>query len=228
MEVTVKTFFVRFLAFIGSLFLAMTAVPAALAQSATSPGSLIGQQADTLSAESPHETALDPSEGLPPLHSLPNDQASPFADWGIPTPPGAENYRPNQVAEEALTLRGVEEWHPTPNPNNEVLPGKMRSDREPVPEPFTKADGDTAEIHEALPGGTAPRSLGARSGCSVYWPSWFKVCGAIKTKYDSIGGPTSFLNFPKSAELTNPDGIGKDLSFSTVTFIGIRKQVLIP
>jgi hypothetical protein len=39
------------------------------------------------------------------------------------------------------------------------------------------------------------------------------VCGAIKDKYNSLGGPSSFLLWPSSAELTNPDGVGKRTQF---------------
>ena len=37
----------------------------------------------------------------------------PFAQWGIPTPPGAEDYVVNQATEEELNPQGLEEWHPT-------------------------------------------------------------------------------------------------------------------
>jgi len=84
----------------------------------------------------------------------------------------------------------------------------MRSDREEIPEPFTKADADKAETMEA-------RLSTARvtAGCQVYWPSPFEVCGAIRDKYNSLGGPGSFLSFPTTAELTNPGNTGKRTQF---------------
>jgi len=84
----------------------------------------------------------------------------------------------------------------------------MRSDREEIPEPFTKADADKAETMEA-------RISTARltAGCQVYWPSPYEVCGAIKDKYNSLGGPSSFLLWPTSAELTNPNNSGKRTQF---------------
>lgn len=35
---------------------------------------------------------------------------------------------------------------PTENPNDTVVPGEMRSDREEIPEGYTKDDADKAEI----------------------------------------------------------------------------------
>lgn len=49
----------------------------------------------------------------------------------------------------------------------------------------------------------------AGEDCSVYWPAPYYVCGAIRDKYDSLGGPNSFLLWPTTEELTNPDGTGK-------------------
>lgn len=137
----------------------------------------------------------------------------PFAQWDIPTPPGAEWYEVNQATEDELNPQGLAEWHPTSDPKNKLVPGQMRSDMEDIPAGVSKVEADQAEIREAqLASPTAP-TLNARQGCGVYWPTSFEVCGLIKEKYDSIGGPTSFLLLPKSNELTNPDGIGKRSEF---------------
>ena len=50
-------------------------------------------------------------------------------------------------------------------------------------------------------------------GCQVYPPSSYEVCGAIRDKYNELGGPTSFLLWPTTNELTNPDGYGKRTVF---------------
>ncbi|WP_235840653.1 LGFP repeat-containing protein [Corynebacterium liangguodongii] len=142
-----------------------------------------------------------------------SEARGPFAVWGLPTPPGAEDYQVNQASDEELNPQGLESWHPTPYPNAEITEGRMRSDREKVPEGFSKADADKAEVTEARLSPSGASRLQARQECGVYWPSWFEVCGAIKSKYDSIGGPSSFLNLPKSNELTNPDGVGKRSEF---------------
>jgi uncharacterized protein with LGFP repeats len=84
----------------------------------------------------------------------------------------------------------------------------MRSDCEQIPAPFTKADADRAETMEAR----AQQSRVA-AGCQVYWPAPYEVCGAIKDKYNQMGGPNSFLLFPKSNELTNPGNTGKRTEF---------------
>ncbi|MTK32173.1 hypothetical protein GL305_19980 [Nocardia seriolae] len=109
----------------------------------------------------------------------------------------------------------------------------MRSDCEEIPGGFSKDDADKAETMEAelhsngghRPGGSSPR--GGRSvpiaparqpaadaaDCSVYWPAPYYVCGAIRDKYDSLGGPNSFLLWPTSDELVNPDGVGRRSTF---------------
>ena len=117
------------------------------------------------------------------------------------------------------------EWTPTENPNSTIVPGKMRSDRQELPEGFTKEDADKAEIAEAKlqasassrSRSTATTALGAAAptDCMVYWPAWqYSVCGLIRVKYDSLGGPNSFLLWPTSNELTNPDGYGKRSVFT--------------
>ncbi|WP_425456353.1 LGFP repeat-containing protein, partial [Corynebacterium tapiri] len=89
----------------------------------------------------------------------------------------------------------------------------MRSDKEPIPAGISKAEADKAEVREAKLTNPEAPTLNARPGCGVYWPTWFEVCGAIKNKYDQIGGPLSFLLLPKSNELTNPDGVGRRSEF---------------
>ncbi|MFD3430548.1 LGFP repeat-containing protein [Nocardia fluminea] len=83
----------------------------------------------------------------------------------------------------------------------------MRSDREEVPGGFSKADADKAETMEARVQREATAL--AAPGCQVYWPAPYEVCGAIKDKYNELGGPSSFLLWPASNELTQPDGVGK-------------------
>lgn len=92
----------------------------------------------------------------------------------------------------------------------------MRSDREELPEGFTKEEADLAEIREyelqqrqsAVARGPAPGP-----GCQQYWPSDKWVCGAIRDKYNSLGAQFSFLLWPTSDELTSPDGHGKFNTF---------------
>jgi len=92
----------------------------------------------------------------------------------------------------------------------------MRSDREELPEGFTKEEADQAETREyelqqrqsAVARGPAPGP-----GCQQYWPSDKWVCGAIRDKYNSLGAQFSFLLWPTSDELTSPDGHGKFTTF---------------
>ncbi len=49
--------------------------------------------------------------------------------------------------------------------------------------------------------------------CQTFPPAPYSVCGAILDKYNELGGPNSFLLYPTSDELTNPDGVGKRSTF---------------
>ncbi|WP_308116093.1 LGFP repeat-containing protein [Rhodococcoides corynebacterioides] len=91
---------------------------------------------------------------------------------------------------------------------NSREPGQMRSDREEVPAPFTKEDADRAEIAEAR-----LRTSRSAVACQVYWPSWFNVCGEIRDKYNSLGGPGSFLSYPSSGNIVNPGNTGERVTF---------------
>ncbi|MEX3504311.1 hypothetical protein [Corynebacterium sp. LK2510] len=189
-----------------SIIVLMAAHPTvATAQTASSGSSL----RDGVSPPETNETHSIPDTLEGPAVNI----EGPFAEWGIPTPPGAEGYEVNQVTQDELNPQGLDEWHPTNDPQSEIVPGQMRSDKEEVPAGTIKADADQAEIKEAKLTNPDTPTLNARPGCGVYWPAPFEVCGAIKNLYDSLGGPTSFLLLPKSNELTNPDGVGKRSEF---------------
>lgn len=77
-----------------------------------------------------------------------------------------------------------------------------------APAATTTLDSDAASAPQALAATAA-----AAAGCQVYPPTPFQVCGAIRDKYNQMGGPTSFLLLPKSNELTNPGNTGKRSEF---------------
>lgn len=95
----------------------------------------------------------------------------------------------------------------------------MRSDREEIPEGYTKEDADKAEIAEAqalkkrsLQRGVS--ALAAPTDCMTYWPAWtVQVCGEIRVKYDSLGGSLSFLSLPTANDVANPDNYGRRQTF---------------
>ncbi|MGF0320523.1 LGFP repeat-containing protein [Nocardia fluminea] len=111
-----------------------------------------------------------------------------------------------------------EKWAPTKNPNRKVTPGKMRSDCEEIPGGFTKEQADKAETMEAavqsVDSAEGGPTVMVAPGCQVYWPAPYEVCGAIRDKYNELGGPNSFLLWPTSNELTNPDGVGRRNTFT--------------
>lgn len=111
------------------------------------------------------------------------------------------------------------------DPQPEINPGKMRSDRIPLPEGITKEEADKAEVQEAgergitTPGSQPMMRTLTADNCRTYWPTTHQVCGAIRAKYESMAvtwagqTPISFLGLPRSGELTNPDGVGKRTQF---------------
>lgn len=99
------------------------------------------------------------------------------------------------------------QWVPTENPQPLVIDGQMRSDRDEIPAGFSKQQADQAELQEAQEQAAA-RSRSGGSHCSTYWPSPFRVCGAIRAQYEQMGGPRSFLTWPRADETVNPDGVG--------------------
>ncbi|WP_273352963.1 LGFP repeat-containing protein [Corynebacterium resistens] len=134
--------------------------------------------------------------------------------------PGRENLEPSEPGFDDNTVDNQTgaNWHPTVNPKDEITPGQMRSDKEEIPGGFTKEQANQAEIQEAKEQASQTRSgiqtLAAVNTCRTYWPSPYKVCGKIREKYDSLGGPQSFLTWPKSNELTVPDGVGRRNEFA--------------
>lgn len=203
----------KLLAFVSASLLISATPGIAVAQSSLLGSSIRDEQQSKIQAS---ETPSADNDFYPSDHrdtTSPQVVDGPFAQWGIPTSPGAEGYEVNQATNDELNPQGLKEWHPTTNPNSEVIPGQMRSDREEIPAGIDKNEADKAEIREAQLTNPDTPTLNARPGCKVYWPSTFEVCGLIKEKYDKVGGPTSFLLLPKSNELTNPDGIGKRSEF---------------
>ena len=127
----------------------------------------------------------------------------------MPAEPAADE--PVAPTDESLSSKTAEpdpDYSPTENPHATIVPGQMRSDREEIPAGATKEMADLAETMEAK------KMLSrAAPGCQNYWPFPYDVCGAIKDKYNALGGPGSFLSYPNSPEYTNPDGFGKRTQF---------------
>lgn len=159
---------------------------------------------------SPPVTAAQEPEPAPPTE----DTLAPVPAEMIPAAPAADQpIAPDDPELSSKTAGPDLDWAPTENPNATLVPGQMRSDREEIPAPFTKEDADKAEMMEAQERSTLSRMSIAAVTCQTYWPSPFQVCGAIRDKYNSLGGPASFLTYPTSGNITNPDGIGQRVTF---------------
>ncbi|MCS4255976.1 uncharacterized protein with LGFP repeats [Rhodococcus erythropolis] len=72
--------------------------------------------------------------------------------------------------------------------------------------------GTGTSLAQPLPP-VAEAPISTNADCQTYWPSPYQVCGPIRDLYASLGGPTGALGFPKSAEVLDPDGIGKQSEF---------------
>ncbi|MEJ5997671.1 LGFP repeat-containing protein [Corynebacterium sp. H130] len=140
------------------------------------------------------------------------------SDWDFNEPGMNKNNIDNHYYEHALPTDLGE-------PQPEIIPGKMRSDRIPLPDGVTKEQADKAEVLEAKqrgitkPGEEPLIQPMAAENCRTYWPREHQVCGAIREKYESMAiawagqNPINFLGLPRSDELTNPDGVGKRTEF---------------
>lgn len=191
----------KLLAFVSASLLISTTPSTAVAQSSFS---------DSLSSSVSQDTfPADPSENS--VEEIDSKETS--NEYPTPVLPEWAKGASSETVETELSPEEVSEWTPTKSPKSTVRPGEMRSDREEIPGDFTKEEADLAETKEAQLQEEDNPTLNSAPGCKVYWPSPFEVCGAIRELYDSMGGPKSFLTFPKSNELTNPDGIGKRSEF---------------
>ncbi|WP_225723559.1 MULTISPECIES: LGFP repeat-containing protein [Corynebacterium] len=152
-------------------------------------------------------------------HTVSNDATGDAAgvveDANIHTvSPGREGLVPGEAGfgDNVIDNHAGAGWVPTVDPKSRVVVGGMRSDREEIPGGFSKEQADRAEVQEAAERqGVGFRGVG--QDCRTYWPSPYKVCGAIREKYDQLGGPQSFLTWPKSDELGVPDGVGRRSEF---------------
>ncbi len=160
-----------------------------------------------------NDNELAPPTSSTPAQKTPAATSAPATTTSAPSSETATTSSASQEtsAGKKIPYTGL----PTENPNATIVPGEMRSDREELPEGFTKEEADRAEIREyelqqrqsAVARGPAP------GPGQQYWPSDKWVCGAIRDKYNSLGAQFSFLLWPTSDELTAPDGHGKFSTF---------------
>lgn len=159
-------------------------------------------------SETPEATtsAAPAAPGQPAAPALTNPRSA-----EVPLPAAPASDQPVEPEDDALSSKTANPdtgWTPTEDPNATIVPGEMRSDREEIPAGATKEMADKAETMEAR-----QRMSRAAAGCQTYWPFPYEVCGVIRDKYNSLGGPGSFLSYPNSPEYTNPDGVGKRTQF---------------
>lgn len=213
-----------------ALFLVTTPVAVSMAQPADSPENSAPSQIDscdpvtstatttTTATTTPTSTTAPTATSVPcapadddkpaPSATTTSVQKTPAATTAPTTTTSAPSSESAPTSSAPQQKAPAGEWKPTENPQSTIVPGQMRSDREEVPAPFTKEDADRAEVAEAR-----LRTSRNATACQIYWPSWFNVCGEIKAKYDSLGGPGSFLSYPSSGNLINPGNTGERVTF---------------
>ena len=225
-----------------ALFLVTTPVAASLAQPGDSPGNVSPAQSDSCdpvtstatttsatttptSTIAPTSTSVlcipagsdkpAPTASSAPAEKTPAATSAPATTTSVPS---SETATTSSAPQEAPPGRKIPYTGlPTENPNETIVPGQMRSDREELPEGFTKEDADRAEIREyELQQRQSAAARGPAPGpdCQQYWPSDKWVCGAIRDKYNSLGAQFSFLLWPTSDELVNPDSFGRRQTFT--------------
>ncbi|WP_139279783.1 NucA/NucB deoxyribonuclease domain-containing protein [Rhodococcoides yunnanense] len=161
---------------------------------------------ETTSIAAPAQTAESTAPTVEQAPALDNVESPALTP--LPAPAADEPVAPTDEELSSKTAEPDPDWTPTENPKATIVPGQMRSDREEVPAPFTKEDADKAEVAEAR-----LRMSRNATACQIYWPSWYNVCGEIKAKYDSLGGPGSFLSYPSSGNIVNPGNTGERVTF---------------
>ncbi|WP_416566129.1 LGFP repeat-containing protein [Nocardia testacea] len=190
----------------------IAAVPVLATAQPSTPNDSPTPPPSTSTTVPPPTTAPPPSPSAPSPPSPTDESSAPPSSAPPPAeadPPPSEQHdcEPGEKSE-------PESWQPTADPQATIEPGQMRSDCEVIPGGFTKEEADRAETMEAaLTPRPGARSARVAAGCQVYWPAPYEVCGAIRDKYNALGGPNSFLLWPTSNELTNPDGVGKRTVF---------------
>ncbi|WP_301850966.1 LGFP repeat-containing protein [Rhodococcus pyridinivorans] len=192
-----------------------TTTPVAPAECVTTPAA-----PEPVTPTPASETVPEPA--APPVTAAPEPEPAapventvePLPAEMIPAAPAADQpITPDDPELSSKTAEPDLDWAPTENPNATLVPGQMRSDREEIPAPFTKEDADKAEMMEAQERSALSRMSIAAVTCQTYWPAPFQVCGAIRDKYNSLGGPASFLTYPTSGNIINPDGAGERVTF---------------
>lgn len=94
-----------------------------------------------------------------PVEKTPAATTSPTTTTAPTSEPAPMSSAPQQKAPAG-------QWTPTEDPKATIVPGQMRSDREEIPAPFTKADADKAETM-----GARISTARLTAGCTAVWPS---------------------------------------------------------
>lgn len=152
--------------------------------------------------------------------SAPTALAEPPGD-GADTPAVSQTVTPSGPEQPGETPPATGSEEPsTTTPSGEdqpatSTPGEVPSTNTPSSEApsASKAPGSSTSVPPTVAPGRRQAPAALTVGCQTYPPTSFEVCGRIKDKYNQTGGPTGFLLFPKSNELTNPGNTGKRTEF---------------
>lgn len=93
-------------------------------------------------------------------------------------------------------------------PQDEIIPGRMWSDKVGIPEGYDKTEADRSEVAIATEQShpQARTFMTTAERCKSFWLIPFKVCGEILDRYEALGGENSWLLLPIEHQTINPDG----------------------
>ncbi|WP_137726470.1 NucA/NucB deoxyribonuclease domain-containing protein [Prescottella subtropica] len=150
-------------------------------------------------------------EQTPVQTAAPDKSAAIASTPATPPPSAAEKVEkperePGKTAPTGMALVRAQQ-HALTVPADQLpeLPaGAMsRMQRTALPEGVSQ---DDAELAERM-------AMVVADNCQFYGLSPFAVCGAIRDKYNAMGGPASFLGYPSSPEYQNPGNTGARSEF---------------
>lgn len=130
----------------------------------------------------------------------------PGSDLNLPAPAVSETVSPTD--QPATTSPTTSQSTPPSTSGQNPATSTSPSEAPGTTDPSTSASSTPSQTPERRQSAVA-----VAPGCQTYPPTTFEVCGRIKDKYNQTGGPSGFLLFPKSNELTNPGNTGKRSEF---------------
>ncbi|WP_158307400.1 LGFP repeat-containing protein [Hoyosella subflava] len=127
---------------------------------------------------------------------------------GLPNSPEYTN--PDGIGKRSQFLNGSIYWHPSTGAHPVTILYMTK---------WNQLGWETGWLGYPTAGEVGHGPFGSQQefqGAGLFWSQptgVYAVGGAIRAKYDTVGGATGFLGYPTSDELTPPDGVGRFNTF---------------